>query len=64
MLTSVGGVKLSSMILRTFFSIGSDSKRGKKSTTVFNLTGICAMVNLNCRIKSQSFHNGGGNFLV
>ena len=63
MLASIGCVGTSFRILRKSF-FGLISKRGKESTAVFNLPGMCAMVKLNCSRQSHAFQNGGGIILV
>ena len=46
------------------FSIGSISKRDKKSAAVFIFPGMCAIVKINCNTKSQAFYDGGGIIFV
>ena len=55
---------MSPLIFKMTFSLGSISKRDKKSAAVFIFPGMCAMVKLNCNTKSQAFHNGGGIIFV
>ena len=58
MITSISCVRKSSLILRTIYSSGPDSKCDKELAAVFQLPAMCAIVKLNCRIKSHAFHNG------
>ena len=62
MFTPTGFVGMSSLIFKIIFPFGSTSKRDKKSAAVSIFPGMCAMVKLNCNIKSQTFHKGGGTF--
>ena len=52
---------MSFLIFRTIFSfsLGSISKRYKKSAAVFIFPGTCAMVNLDCNTKPLAFYMGG-----
>ena len=64
MFTSIGFVGMSSLIFKNIFSLGSISRRDKKSAAVSIFPGLCAIAKLNCSTKSQEFHRGGGiNFL-
>ena len=64
MSTSIGFVGMCSPFFRIIFSLGPISKRDKKSAAVFSFPGMCAMVKLNCKAKSQVFYKGGGiNFV-
>ena len=64
MLTSIGCVGTFSFISRKVYSVGSDSRRDKKSTAEFILPGLCARVKLNCTTKSHAIHDGGGVILA
>ena len=59
MFLSIGFVGMSSPLFRVILSLGSISKRDKKSSAMFSFPGMCAMVKLNCNTKSQAFHKGG-----
>ena len=63
-LTSIGCVGTSSLILGVIFSFATDSKQDKKSAVVSILPRMCAMVKSNCRTNSHAFQNGGGSNLV
>ena len=64
--TSIGFVGMSSLFFNVFpiFSLGSISRRHKKSAAVFIFPGMCAIVKLNCSTKSHAFHRGGGIIFV
>ena len=63
MFTSIGFVGMPSLILN-FFSLGSSSKRDKKSAAVLIFPGMCAIGKSNCNTKSQAIHKGGGIIFV
>ena len=62
-LTSIDCTGLFSLILRAIVSLGSLSKRVEKSTALFVLPAMSAMVKLNCRTKSNALLNGDGIIL-
>ena len=51
MFTSIGFVRTSSLIFYKIFSLGSFSKRDKKSAAVFMFPGGFSIVKLNCGKK-------------
>ena len=53
MFTSIGIVGMSSVIFRIIFSLGSISKRDKKSAAVFFFHGMFAIIKLNCSRKHR-----------
>ena len=57
---SIGFIGMSSLIFKILFSLGSISKRDKKSAAVVIFPEMCAIVKLNCSTKLQAFHKGGG----
>ena len=62
--TSSGFVGMSSLIFISIFSLGSVSKRDKKSAAVFTFPEMCAIVRLSSSTKSQASLRGGGIIFV
>ena len=64
MLTSIGCVETSSLILKMIFSCGSDCRRDRNSAEMFILPEMCAVVKLNLKRESHAVQKGGGNIFV
>ena len=64
MLTLIGCLETSSLVLEKIFSFASDSKRDYNSAAVFNWPRRYAVVILNCGTKSLAFRKRGGINLV
>ena len=62
--TSMGVVCTSSLILRRILSVTFNSNRERKSAAVFTELALCAILKLNCSTKSHAFHKHGGMALV
>ena len=55
----MGCVRMCSLTFRNIFSLGSISKRDKKSAVII-IPGVYGMVKLNLNAKLQAFQKGGG----